>query len=339
MAAEIGHDIGKLAIRAPLDQRAGRRVAEVLHQPPAPRGRALEHQRRIELVRTLVDPVLQDLAARLGESLLLQRAVFEDDHVPTEGTEQRLVARPQPFAHDRIKALAVVVDDPPAIAQALLPALEQGLEYIAFVEFGIANERDHPPFRMLSGPAVRAHVILNQRGEQCLRHAEPDRAGGEVDVIVVLGARWIALRAAEGAEALQPRAALAPKQILDRVIDRARVRLDRDAILRSQNVEIECRHDGGEGRGRGLMAADLQTIRVLAQMVGVVDGPGREPQHLALQRAQDFQVVRVERGRVGHGCTVSGYARFYRSKDWNFLPKCTTVSLRISSLCQIFCQI
>ena len=37
--------------------------------------------------------------------------------------------------------------------------------------------------------------------------------------------------------------------------------------------------------------ADLEAIRVLAQMVGVVDGPGGKPEHLALKRAQDFQFV------------------------------------------------
>ena len=31
------------------------------------------------------------------------------------------------------------------------------------------------------------------------------------------------------------------------------------------------------------MAADLQAVGALAQMIGVVDGPAREPEHLALQ--------------------------------------------------------
>ena len=41
------------------------------------------------------------------------------------------------------------------------------------------------------------------------------------------------------------------------------------------------------------MAADLQPVGVLAQMIGVMDGPGREPQHLALELGED--------GEVGNG--------------------------------------
>ena len=37
-------------------------------------------------------------------------------------------------------------------------------------------------------PAVGAHVVLDQRREQRLRDAEADGAGGEVDVVDVLGA-------------------------------------------------------------------------------------------------------------------------------------------------------
>src|SRR5262245_19946555 len=39
------------------------------------------------------------------------------------------------------------------------------------------------------------------------------------------------------------------------------------------------------------MAADLQSVDVLAQMIGVVDGPAGEPQHLALELAQDGELV------------------------------------------------
>src|SRR6185312_2119280 len=83
---------------------------------------ALEHQRRIELVRTAVDPLPQGVAAGLAERRLLQRAVFQDHHVPAEVLEELLVALPQALAHHGVEALAVVVDDPPAVAQALLPA-------------------------------------------------------------------------------------------------------------------------------------------------------------------------------------------------------------------------
>src|SRR5262249_21358607 len=139
--------------------------------------------------------------------------------------------RPKALADHRVEALAVVIDDPPAIAQALLPAFEDRLEDVAFVELGVADEGDHAALGLLQAPAVRAHVILHERGEQRLRHAEAYRAGGEVDVVGVLAARRIALRALVAAKALELVPALAAEQILDGVIDRTGVRLDGDAIL------------------------------------------------------------------------------------------------------------
>src|SRR5262249_56936263 len=114
------------------------------------------------LVRQLVVPWRKALSASLAEGLLQQRAVFENDDVPAEGFEQRLIARPQPLADHRVEALAVVVDDPPAIAQALLPALEDRLEDVAFIELGVADERDHAAFGLLQTPAVRADIILHE---------------------------------------------------------------------------------------------------------------------------------------------------------------------------------
>ncbi len=37
------------------------------------------------------------------------------------------------------------------------------------------------------------------------------------------------------------------------------------------------------------MAADLEAVGIVAQMVGVVDGPARQPEHLALERGQSLQ--------------------------------------------------
>ena len=35
------------------------------------------------------------------------------------------------------------------------------------------------------------------------------------------------------------------------------------------------------------MSADLQAVAIAAQMVGVMDGPRRQPQHLALELGKD----------------------------------------------------
>ena len=109
----------------------------------------------------------------------------------------------RPFADHRVEALAVVVDDPPGVAEAVLPAFEQRLEDVALVHLGVADQRDHAALRPLRRPALGAHIVLHQRGEQRLRHAEADRAGREIDVVDVLGARGIALRALVAAEVLE----------------------------------------------------------------------------------------------------------------------------------------
>ncbi len=287
VAAEIGHQRQQLLVAAPVDQLRDRPlIADVVLEMLAERGAALETQRGVHLVRAGVDPALQRLAAGLGECRLHQRAVFHDHHVPAEIAEHGFEFFPEAFANDRIEALAVVVDDPPGVAQPVLPALQQRLEDVALVHFGVADQRDHPPLRAIVQPAMRLDVVLHQRGEQRLRDAEADRAGGEIDVVGILGARRIGLRALVAAEILQLLAGLVPEQVLDGVKHRARMRLHRDAVLRPQHREIQRRHDVGErGRGR-LMAADLQPVGTGPDVVGVVDGPRRQPQHFTCQRGQ-----------------------------------------------------
>ena len=164
MTGEIGHQPREFVIRAPGDQRQRVRVAhEILIQPLAPGGAAAEHQRRVKLVRAVVDPVRQTLAAGFCKGISQQRTMFQNDDIPAETLKQRCKPRPQTFAHHRIETLAVVIDNPPAIAQTLFPALEQGFKDIAFVEFGITDERDHPPFAPAEPPAMRAHIILGKR--------------------------------------------------------------------------------------------------------------------------------------------------------------------------------
>jgi hypothetical protein len=84
------------------------------------------------------------------------------------------------------------------------------------------------------------------------------------------------------------------EQILDGVKHRARMRLHRDAVLRAQHGEIKRRHDVGERSGRSLVAADLQAVGVGANVVGVMDSPRRQPQHLAVQRGQHFQACGID---------------------------------------------
>ncbi len=250
VAGEVGHQPPELVVGALFDQGRERAlIAQIIHQPLAPGSTTLEGQRGIELVGAGVDPVAQLVAAGLGEGFFEQRAVFQRHDIPAEGAKQRLEPGIEPLADDGVEALAVVIDDPPGIANTLFPALQQCLEDVALIHLGIADEGDHAPFPAILRPAMRLHVILHDAGKQCLCHAEPDGAGGEVDVIGVLGARGIGLRPLEAAKILQILPALLAEQILDRVIDRARMRLHRDAILGPERRHVERRHDGGE-RGR-----------------------------------------------------------------------------------------
>src|SRR5262249_10165366 len=163
MAAEIVHQDGEFVVAAALDKRGDRTlIADLVIKPLAPCRSALKHQGRIKLVRTVIDPAAQNVAVRLGKCRLLQRAVFEQNHVPTEIAKQILITFPQSLADDSVETLPVVIDDPPAIAQALLPPLEHGFEDVALIEFGIAEERNHAAFGPRQTPAMGSHIILRQ---------------------------------------------------------------------------------------------------------------------------------------------------------------------------------
>ncbi len=178
VAAEVRHQRQQFVVAAPVDQlRHLPLIADVVLQMLAEGRAALEAQRRIHLVWTIIDPAPQRLAARLGERRLHQPAILHDHHVPAEIAEHGFEFRPQPLAHHGIEALAVVIDDPPGVAQAVLPALQQRLEDVALVHLGVADQRDHPALGAIFHPAMRGDVVLHQRGEQRLRHPEADRAG------------------------------------------------------------------------------------------------------------------------------------------------------------------
>src|SRR4029077_8263000 len=134
MPAEVAHQGRELRVRTTLEE-AGHvaLVAEIVQEPLAPSSAALESQRRIELVRRRVDPLAQSFSARLLERSFLQGTIFENDDIPAEGAENGLQLGVEALEDQVVEALAVIVDDPPAIAQALLPPFEQGLENVALI--------------------------------------------------------------------------------------------------------------------------------------------------------------------------------------------------------------
>ncbi|SNB51170.1 hypothetical protein SAMN07250955_10148 [Arboricoccus pini] len=70
----------------------------------------------------------KSLAAGLSEGRLLEMTVFERDDAPAELAKQILEPLAQFVMHHGIQVLAIIVDDPPAALDLVLPALDQGLE-------------------------------------------------------------------------------------------------------------------------------------------------------------------------------------------------------------------
>ena len=48
------------------------------------------------------------------------------------------------------------------------------------------------------------------------------------------------------------------------------------------------------------MAADFQAVGIIAQVVGVVDGPACEPQYFLFELAQNAELIRRFDGLVPH---------------------------------------
>jgi hypothetical protein len=84
------------------------------------------------------------------------------------------------------------------------------------------------------------------------------------------------------------------------MVDWRGVRLDRDAILRAQDMEVQRRHDRRQRGGRRLVAPDLQPVDIFADVVGVMDRPTRQPQHFFLERTESGQVFNTDFRRLGH---------------------------------------
>ena len=69
-------------------------------------------------------------------------AVAQLDHAPAAASEDLVEALEHPVGAGRVEALAVIVDDPPQVADVVLRALDDRFVDIAFVELGIADQRD-----------------------------------------------------------------------------------------------------------------------------------------------------------------------------------------------------
>ena len=166
VTAEVGHQPPERVVVVLVEQGAyAAGVAEVAQQLLAPRRAALVGQGRVARVLRRVDPLPQRVAARPLEGGGQQAAVLENLHPPVEVAEDGLEPIREALHHHRVETLAVVVDDPPDVADIVLPRFHQRLEDVALVELGVARDGDHAARGLLLSELLEPHVVLDERRE------------------------------------------------------------------------------------------------------------------------------------------------------------------------------
>ena len=313
VAAQIGHQPRQLGIGQRIDDGANLRVGtEIDQQGGSPGLAALEGQRGIKAVRAIIDPVAQRGAARPREGGFLQPPMLYPHDVPAHIAEQPLEPSEQTVLHHAVETLAVVIDDPPDIADVVLPAFQQGFVNIALVQFRIAGDGDVPAgLEIRCGQIVQPDIILDQAGKTRNGHAQPDGACGKIHLRPILDPAGIGLGAAELPQPGHFFHGLPAEQIIGGVKHRAGMGLHRHPVLRPQLVEIQRGQDADDAGATGLVAADLQPVPVRPHMIGVVHHPGRQPEQLALDLPQRLQFSRCP-----------GAARLVVGRSSRRLPDC-----------------
>ena len=147
--------------------------------------------------------------------------------------------------------------------------------------------------RIESGAGVR----LGQGREVGGHGAQTHGAGREVDAVRVLRPAGVRLQPVEPPQRLQVLGSQVAQQVLDRVVDGRRVRLDGDPVAGAHVLEEQVRQDRHDRRARRLVAADLQVSGARPLVVGVVDHVDRQPEDAVLDLPEDAVAVRSCRRR------------------------------------------
>ena len=227
-------------------------------------------------------------------------AVLDLDDVPAGGLELPAPLVDPDAGHHPVQRLPVEVDEPHHVAEAGGRRVGDRLPDVALVQLGVADQRDEPGVR--AGPKCASTYRRVTAANSGAAAPRPDRAGGEVDLVRVLGPRRVRLQPAAGPQPRQVRPVQVAQQVLDRVEHRRGVRLDRHPVLGVQVGEPERGHRGDQGGAGRLVPADLHPVAGVPVVVGRVHDPGGEPQHPPLDLVEDVEVVLV------HG-TPSGRRR------------------------------
>ena len=117
MAAEVGEQRRQRGVVMRLEERR-RRLAEIGLDPRPPRRAALVVERRQVGVGQRLEPALQ--LRILVERGLQPLAVAQLDHAPAAASENLVEPLEHAVGAGRVEALAVVVDDPPQVADVVL---------------------------------------------------------------------------------------------------------------------------------------------------------------------------------------------------------------------------
>ena len=273
------------------------------------------------LVLEVGEPALEEAlprrAALAREERVAQAAVAQLDDLPAVRDRRRLDAvavrarEPALVGNARaVEVLAVVVDDPRDVAEVTLAHVGEALEQRTLAELAVADQR--PEVRTRGhGPAVVLRVAIGEREVHAHHRRNADRARRQEVERVRVRARVVALEhlgvldRPEGAQGVhhlrallggEPRAVLVLEElqeVVERVVDRARVRLAAHVVRGLAHREVqrgEDVHRAGAGRR---VATDLGIAGPLLAVVGV-------PDH-GLRLGEGAVGDAAEQGEVGGG--------------------------------------
>src|SRR3546814_486495 len=99
---------------------------------------------------------------------------LEGNHAPSAGRKKIVEAAEHAVRRRCIQGLAIIVDDPPAIADIVLVSLNQALVDIALIELSVAHECDHAASFRIAEVPMRDEIILHDACKGGDRNAEPD---------------------------------------------------------------------------------------------------------------------------------------------------------------------
>ena len=152
----------------------------------AGRRRVEREQVLVGLVGHRVDVRLEGVASRFGERRSETSPVLGFGDMPPGVGEEALQPDRCDVGDHPVEALSVEIDDHREVAETLRGRVGDRFPDVALVEFGVADEREES-CRGERGVDMRVEVAAGERREQRCDRSEPDRAGGEVRDVGILG--------------------------------------------------------------------------------------------------------------------------------------------------------